>query len=114
MTTTDRAVLRAISTYWNRHGYAPSLRAIRDELGLKNHSTVNHHVQNLRQRGMLASEENTNRTLRLTPAGIKHLEGTFPMERFDVATLRRGDLVVAHLIPAHVECSGLLQAVVES
>lgn len=114
MSTDDRHVLRAISTFWNRHGYAPSLRDIRDELGLTNHSTVNHHVLSLRSRGLLTLEPSKNRTMRLTPEGIKHLEGTFPMERFDVAMLRRDHLQVAHLVQAHVECSGLLQAVVES
>lgn len=113
MTATSREVLRAISTYWNRHGYAPSITDLAESLETSR-TAVHRRVETLRARGEVATNGRANRTLRLTPAGIKALEGTFPMERFDVSMLRRRGYEVAHLIPAHVECSGLLQAVVES
>lgn len=113
MSTTDRHVLRAISTYWNRHGYAPSITDLAEDLSTSR-TAVFRRVETLRARGEVATNGRANRTLRLTPAGIKALEGTFPMERFDVATLRRGGFEVAHLIPAPVECSPVHQAVSES
>ena len=111
ITFTNRDVLRAISTYWNLHGYAPSITDLAEALSVSR-TAVFRRVETLRARGEVSAGR-TNRTLRLTPAGIKALEGTFPMEPFDVATLRR-KYEVAHLIPSHVECSGVLQAVVES
>lgn len=109
----DRRVLRAISTYWNRHGYAPSITDLAEATEMSR-TAVFRRVEALRARREVTTNGRANRTLRLTPAGIKALEGTFPMERFDLAMMRRRVLQVAHLIPAHVECSGVLQAVVES
>lgn len=114
---TARRVLRAISTHWNLHGYAPSARDIRDALGLKSQGTVSYHLRALRKGGLLASEPRAARTLRLTPAGIKHLEGSFPLERLDEAAIvrsRRSGHDRVHLISAHVACAPLLQAVVEA
>lgn len=76
---TSKRVLRAVSTHWNLHGYAPSSRDIQEAIGAKSVGSVSYHVRELRRRGFLVSEPDTERTLRLTLEGVGHLEGVMPL-----------------------------------
>ena len=96
----EKTALRAISTFWNQHGCAPTLRDIAPVIGVST-GKARHIVDDLADRGLVAREPWMSRTMRLTPAGIEALEGTFPMVPFtDAALAEIGPTqVVCHLQP---------------
>ena len=49
--TTDN-VLSFCKNYFEEHGYAPSVREIGNEVGLKSPSSVHHHMQELLEKGV--------------------------------------------------------------
>lgn len=108
--TTDQEALRAISTFWNQNGCAPSLDDLADVLCIRRGS-VRNLVFDLAAKGLVAQEPRISRTLRLTPAGIEALEGTFPLVPLTDEAQVDGLTVVRAMTPRHVECSRFLQAV---
>lgn len=111
----DKTALRAISTFWNRHGHAPALGDIAAALRISLGSAANL-VSDLQAKGLVDREPHKSRTMRLTILGIEALEGEVPMRPLTAEALAElGPMqVIRHMTPRHVECSGLLQAVVES
>ena len=55
MTFNERqeAVLGFVRGYWLAHGYAPSLREIRDGVPLSSTSVVDYHLRRLERRGLV-------------------------------------------------------------
>jgi len=106
----DKESLRAISTYWNQNGHAPSLGDLAAALCISRHNARNL-LFDLDARGLVARDAGVHRSLRLTPAGIEALEDTFPMVPLTDEAQVDGLAVVRAMTPRHVECSPLLQAV---
>lgn len=100
----DKATLRAISTFWNRHGHAPATRDIAAAIGVSV-GTARHIVDDLADRDLVACEPMASRTMRLTPAGIEALEGSFPMVPFNDPALVEGHEVICYLRPRAVVAS---------
>ena len=66
LTRRQREVILAIVNYQLEHGdRSPSLRELRDALGLGSTSTVFNHLWNLEKKGYLTSEPFTARSVRL-------------------------------------------------
>lgn len=66
-------VLAAIDDFEKEHGYPPTYREISNIVGVY-HSVVHHHVERLREAGLLYAPERTiARGLRVTDAGHEFL-----------------------------------------
>lgn len=68
LTKRQRETLDYIQRFITEHGYAPSFREIADYFELSSVATVAEHIQTLKDKGYLESEENMARSLQLTPA----------------------------------------------
>ena len=62
---TDTDVLNWIRLYWDRHGYAPSIREIALGVGLTSTSAAQHHVNRLDRDGLIARTEGIARSIRI-------------------------------------------------
>lgn len=60
-------VLHEIDQFWQRHGYAPSMREIQRSAGLSSPSVADYWVKHLTERGLVRRAPNRNRTVRLAP-----------------------------------------------
>lgn len=69
ITGPQRKVLGAIADFHHTHGYAPTLRDIREALGYSNQSSVHEHLVTLRSLGLVWWMAGQARTLILTDAG---------------------------------------------
>lgn len=49
----ERAVLKFIKDYWDKHGYAPSHREVQAGLGMLSSSTVTRWIEKLELKGLL-------------------------------------------------------------
>lgn len=58
-------VFRALSRYWDQHGYSPSLRELARELSLRSPSTVWNHLECLERYGLVHRKPNAPRGWRL-------------------------------------------------
>lgn len=61
----QRRVLYAIEKLTREKGFPPTVREIMDECGLKSTSTVQSHVNNLLEKGILERDPNRSRTIRI-------------------------------------------------
>ncbi|MBS3940738.1 MAG: MarR family transcriptional regulator [Actinobacteria bacterium] len=68
LTRRQRQVLAALHRLHARHGYAPTLRELADELELASPSTVLVHVRALERAGLIERRAGQPRTARLTQA----------------------------------------------
>lgn len=68
LTPRQKAILDFISEYIQGHDYAPSYREIAEHFHFASVATVAEYVDILRAKGYLEREENTARSLQLTPA----------------------------------------------
>ena len=68
LTKRQKETLDFIQHFIAEHGYAPSFREIADYFELSSVATVAEHIQTLKHKGYLESEENMARSLQLTPA----------------------------------------------
>ena len=73
MNETTFAILRHIKGCWDRDGFAPTVREMRDALGISSTSVVTYHVKSLAAVGLLTHKRNAARTLRLTEKGLDAL-----------------------------------------
>lgn len=64
LTPKQKSVLEFIEKYLEVNGYAPSYREIADHFGFSSVATVAEHVENLKLKGYLASEESGYRSLK--------------------------------------------------
>ncbi|MFA9446589.1 hypothetical protein [Egicoccus sp. AB-alg6-2] len=68
LTHRQRQVLAALRRLYERHGYAPTLRELADEVGVSSPSTILSHVRVLERRGAIERRPGRPRTARLTDA----------------------------------------------
>ncbi|MFT8709687.1 MAG: helix-turn-helix domain-containing protein [Sporolactobacillus sp.] len=66
MKTSERVVF-AIDKLTKENGYAPTMREIAEEVGLKSPSTVYGHMKKLREEGRISFEPKQVRTARVAP-----------------------------------------------
>jgi len=67
-------VLQCIHEYCQEHGFAPSMREICEQTGLRSSATVNTHVCTLAHHGLLRHKTGQSRAYSLTPAGLEQVE----------------------------------------
>ena len=71
VTKRQKEVLKFVSDFIERRGYAPSLEEIAGALKLSSVSTVHKHLGNLQRKGLLAREWNRSRSLVIAPPPAK-------------------------------------------
>lgn len=64
---TRRKILECISSYLKEHGYPPTVREIRDAVGLSSTCTVKHHLDTLIKEGKLETDQpGSSRAIRVS------------------------------------------------
>lgn len=64
-------VLRTILGHARRRGFAPTIRELGDELGIRSTNGVQCHLQLLTKKGLVIRQRGSARTLQLTEAGLR-------------------------------------------
>jgi len=62
-TKIQRQILEYIKSYFNEHGYSPTLKEMARDLGDKNITTIHQHIQALQAKGYISKKENSPRSL---------------------------------------------------
>lgn len=72
-----KAILDFIKSYFEEHGYAPTVREIGGGIGLKSPSSVQFHMEYAFDHGYIATEasHNSPRAFRLTKKGKAFING---------------------------------------
>ena len=65
ITDKERRVFEFIKNYVDENNYAPTVREIQEEFGLKSTSTAHRYIITLSQKGLLERENNCNRAIRI-------------------------------------------------
>lgn len=65
LTSQQQKLLEVIKKFLVRHGYAPTVRELCDEMELSSTATVQVHLNNLEKKGYLKKQESKNRTIEL-------------------------------------------------
>ena len=65
VTLRQTMVLAAIKQFQNEHGYSPTVRELSVLLGLKSTSTVQHHLDELEEKGFIERNPSCPRTIRV-------------------------------------------------
>lgn len=73
ITKKQKQTYNFIASYSKKHGFAPSLEEIKKHLKLSSVSTAHHHVQKLKELGLIYKEENQPRAV-ATREGLKTIE----------------------------------------
>lgn len=73
LTADQMETLRAIDEFHRANGFAPSMREMRDALGLYAVSSVFSRLGTLRRYGLVEWRDGQVRSLKLTPAGHEYL-----------------------------------------
>ena len=68
LTKRQKEILDFITEFTGEYGYAPSVREIAKGLGLSSAGTVHEHLQGLKEKGYLESEDNRARSLEVVEA----------------------------------------------
>ncbi|WP_232433867.1 ArsR family transcriptional regulator [Salinispora arenicola] len=68
LTPRQQRVLDAITAWVERHGYAPSVRQIAEQVGLRSPSSVCHHLRTLERMGLVEREAGKPRAVDIRPA----------------------------------------------
>lgn len=63
LTKKQKNVFDFVNTYTSENGIAPTMDEIREKLGLKAVSTIHEHLNTLKEKGYLTSEENSSRSI---------------------------------------------------
>lgn len=71
-------VLRAIRDHQKAKGFAPTIRELGDQLGIKSTNGVHEHLRLLIRKGLLTREKQRSRTLLLTTAGQREIQEAAP------------------------------------
>ena len=61
----QQAILLAISLFWRKNGYAPSIRELQALCDISSTSVVTYHLERLRERGLIDYADGSARTLHL-------------------------------------------------
>lgn len=75
ITPRQREVLRFVYDHIAAQGFAPTIRAIGEQFGIRSTNGANDHLDSLERRGLLLRTQVSagHRTLRVTPAGHREL-----------------------------------------
>ena len=65
LTSQQEKLLDVIKKYLVKHGYAPTVRELCEEMDLSSTATVQVHINNLEKKGYLKKQESKNRTIEL-------------------------------------------------
>lgn len=65
MVATDEQIVDSIAAFWNKNGYAPSIREVCDAVGMKSPGTMKYRLERLRGKGMVTYIDRSPRTLRV-------------------------------------------------
>lgn len=65
MVATDKQIVDAIAAFWEKKGYAPSIREVCDAVGMKSPGTMKYRLERLRGKGMVTYIDRSPRTLRV-------------------------------------------------
>ncbi|MBI4947938.1 transcriptional repressor LexA [Candidatus Berkelbacteria bacterium] len=66
LTPKQKQILEYIQKFINKHDYAPSYREIAEHFGFSSVATVAEHIDNLKLKGYLSSDESSYRSLKVT------------------------------------------------
>jgi repressor LexA len=70
-TARQRTIVQIIEAYRQEHGCSPSHRDIADQAGLASPSSVNHHLRQLRDAGLVSYDDGCPRTVTVTRPGLR-------------------------------------------
>jgi DNA-binding MarR family transcriptional regulator len=99
LTKAQQAVYDAICNYIGNHGYAPSVRDIRDVLGLYSISTISVHLKHLEEKGYISRKKGTNRSITLVyPESAYNSVHSHEIEACDCECLNDGTRFTVHVI----------------
>tara|TARA_R100000654_G_scaffold68012_1_gene96734 strand:- start:352 stop:603 length:252 start_codon:yes stop_codon:yes gene_type:complete len=73
MTNAQAKVLKVIQNHWIEKGAAPSFAELQKNLGYKTLSAVHKHCMQLKKRGLISHEPDTQRSIYMTDLGEKIL-----------------------------------------
>ncbi len=73
LTEKEQGILQYIKKCRIEHGYAPSVRDIQREVGIKSTSTVHSYIEKLSRKGFIQKEDGKSRTLRLDEDGDRRV-----------------------------------------
>lgn len=68
------AVLEAVVEWWETARFGPTVEEVRVEVGLGVRSSVQHHINNLLEDGLVENIPRKHRTLRPTDKGVRMVE----------------------------------------
>ena len=80
-------ILEAINTYINEHQYPPTMREVCEMVELKSTATVHRHIEILKERGLLETDEKHMRALRV-PKRFEEIDALFLAKCKEVNELR--------------------------
>lgn len=58
-------ILIAINLYYDKYGFAPTIRELKSATGIKSLSTVHKHIEGLEKEGKITKVSNAPRTIRV-------------------------------------------------
>lgn len=91
LTEMEQKVLDAIINYINENGFGPSIRELRNTVGLKSTSTIHYYVKRLEEKGYIIRKGNSPRAIMVLKGGSysKDINITITEEEFKtiVATI---------------------------
>lgn len=70
LTPKQKLILEFIQKYLKKNDYAPSYREIAEHFGFSSVATVAEHIENLKLKGYLTSDENSYRSLQVTGVSV--------------------------------------------
>jgi SOS-response transcriptional repressor LexA len=65
---TQMKVYQAILAHWEKHGYAPAFPDLMEATGIRSKSTIEYHLANLKDAGLINFQFNVSRSITLTGA----------------------------------------------
>lgn len=70
-TPKQREVLQRIQAHLDVDGYAPSMRDLMDDLGIRSTNGISDHLLALEAKGLITRDRRIARSIRLTEAGLR-------------------------------------------
>lgn len=67
LTPQEERVLAAIRTFWEQHGYAPTIRELAEMSGFQSSSAIHRWLGSLSTKGVVLSQDFQPRTIRINP-----------------------------------------------
>jgi repressor LexA len=72
LTPKQKQILGFVEEFVKKNDYSPSYREIADHFGFSSVSTVAEHIENLKLKGYLATDDSSYRSLRVTGIEVDH------------------------------------------